>query len=290
MTAVGKILVFLNLVFSLVVGGLVVFAYVALTHRGAEIKKLQNQVTVANTSAQTYQAEAIKAKEEAAADVAKIRAELQSAQQGLKTADTTIAQLRRDLTSLQAKSNQQNALATKYTTEVDKRQDDVSQLHEELRKEKQINTALVRKNADLTDQATVAQIERRAVQDQNNRLEKQLQQMAKDNARMRANGTSATLARAGGKNPPPENVEGLVKVTDPSSNLMTITIGSDAGLAKGHTLELFRLNPDSPTQSKYLGTVRILEADAKQAVVQPVGRLSDKPQAGDRVASRILGS
>jgi len=91
-----------------------------------------------------------------------------------------------------------------------------------------------------------------------------------------------------GKNPPAEDVEGLVKSVD-VSGLMTISIGSDAGLAKGHTLELFRLNPSSPSQSKYLGTVRILETQASQSVAQPVGGLSGPPQRGDRVASRLWG-
>jgi hypothetical protein len=89
------------------------------------------------------------------------------------------------------------------------------------------------------------------------------------------------------RNPPPENIEGAVKQVDPSGS-MTISIGSDAGLAKGQTLELFRLNPAAPTQSKYLGTVRILEVGPKEAVAQPVGRLAAPPKMGDKVASRIL--
>jgi hypothetical protein len=71
--------------------------------------------------------------------------------------------------------------------------------------------------------------------------------------------------------------------------LIKISIGSDAGLTKGHTLEVFRLSAVA-TQSKYLGTVRILEVTPNEAVAQPVKPLSDKPIAGDRVASRILGS
>jgi hypothetical protein len=59
-------------------------------------------------------------------------------------------------------------------------------------------------------------------------------------------------------------------------------------LAKGHTLELFRLS-SVPSQSKYLGRVRILEVTPHEAVAQPLGRLTDRPQAGDHVASRILG-
>jgi hypothetical protein len=90
------------------------------------------------------------------------------------------------------------------------------------------------------------------------------------------------------RNPPSENVEGVVKRVEESSGLMTISIGSDAGLAKGHTLELFRL-AEEPRQSKYLGTVRILEVSAKESVAQPVGRLADKPKVGDHVASQLRG-
>lgn len=86
-----------------------------------------------------------------------------------------------------------------------------------------------------------------------------------------------------GKNPPAKGVDGVVESVD-ASGLMTISIGSDAGLAKGHTLELFRVNP-----SKYLGTIRILEAGTKESIAQGVGGFADTPKIGDRVASHILG-
>jgi hypothetical protein len=288
MTTVGKILVFLNLIFSLVVGGFVAFAYVARTNWVAEFKKLEAANQVLTADARTYQSELQKATQDADARVAKKDAELKSAQQDLDAANRVVAQVRDELGKMNSRNQHETALSTISNTEVQKRQEDVSQLRDTLRKERDTNNALSKVNAELKDQATVAQIERRSVQDQNNRLEKQVQQMARDMARQRANGGASTMARAGGKNPPSENVEGLVKNTD-SSGLMTLTIGSDAGLSKGHTLELFRLNPTSPSQSKYLGTVRILEAEAHQAVAQPVGRLLSPPQRGDRVASRILG-
>lgn len=90
------------------------------------------------------------------------------------------------------------------------------------------------------------------------------------------------------KNPPAENVEGVVKKVD-VSGLMTISIGSDAGLQKGHTLDLFRL-AEKASESKYLGTVRVLEVKAKEAVVKPVQGLAGPPQPGDRVGSRVLGN
>jgi hypothetical protein len=90
------------------------------------------------------------------------------------------------------------------------------------------------------------------------------------------------------RNPPPENVQGVIKQVD-SSGLMTISIGSDAGLSKGHTLEVFRFTGSGPSQSKYLGTIRILEVKAKEAVAKPVGRMASPPYVNDQVASRLIG-
>jgi hypothetical protein len=93
-----------------------------------------------------------------------------------------------------------------------------------------------------------------------------------------------TGARAGR-----ESVEGLVKAVDEKSGLLTITIGSDAGLAKGDTLEVFRIVP-TPGKPKYLGKVSVIEVTASEAVAKPQGRLAVPPMAGDRVADRILGN
>jgi multidrug efflux pump subunit AcrA (membrane-fusion protein) len=287
MTAVGKILVWLNLVFSLVVGGFVVFAYVARTQWVAQYNSARDKLSVAEANVTTYRSETEKVKQEAQSRLDKVQAELKSAQEETRVAQAQIVQLNDDLTKLRNNSRQESALSTKFGSEVEKRQNDVGTLREALRKEQEVNNNLVKEKADLQNRETVAQIERRSVQEQNTRLVKQLEDMAKDMARMRANGGSRTVAGGSGKNPPPDNVEGLVKDTD-ASGLMTLTIGSDSGLTKGHTLELFRIGT-SPSQSKYLGTVRILEAEAKQSVAQPTGRLTAPPQRGDHVASRILG-
>jgi hypothetical protein len=86
------------------------------------------------------------------------------------------------------------------------------------------------------------------------------------------------------KNPPAGNVEGTVTRVD-DSGLVTISIGSDAGLDKGHTLEVYRLNP-----AKYLGTVRVLSVMPHEAVARPVNRLPSPVQQGDRVANKIQGN
>jgi hypothetical protein len=89
-----------------------------------------------------------------------------------------------------------------------------------------------------------------------------------------------------GSNPPAEYVEGVVTKVDAQGGLVTLSIGSDAGLAKGNTLELFRL---LKTARKYLGTVRVLSVTPHEAVAQPASRLLAPAQVGDPVASRLLG-
>src|SRR5262249_28416957 len=92
-------------------------------------------------------------------------------------------------------------------------------------------------------------------------------------------------AGAGAKNPPPEQVEGLIKGVD-GEGLVKVSLGSDAGLTKGHTLEVFRLKP----KPAYVGTVRILEVTATEAVGRSVGRMRTPPQEGDHVISTLRGS
>jgi hypothetical protein len=289
MTAVGKILVFLNLVFSLVVGAFVIMMYLARTHWVDEYKKLGDQVKVLAASEQTYRNEAIKAQQEADAKVAKATADLKRIQADLETQIADNNQMRESLTKANQKSTGDQALASLAGSEVAKRQNDVTQLRETLKKETEVNSTLVKKNNELIEQATAANIEKQAALALSKKMEEQVQQMARDMERLRTSGgRGTTTVRDNRRNPPAESVEGLIKATD-SSGLMTISIGSDAGLTRGQTLEVFRLST-IPSQSKYLGTIRILEATPTQAVAQPVGRMAATPQVGDKVASRILGS
>ena len=289
MTAVGKILVFLNLVFSLVVGAFVIMMYLARTHWVDEYKKVGDQVKVLAASEQTYRSEAIKAEQDAAAKIARAQADLKKVQADLEAQVAENNQMRERLAKAEQQRTGDLALSSLATSEVQKRQADVSQVREALKMADEVNTALVKKNNELLEQATAANIEKQAALALAKKMEDQVQQMARDMERMRISGGRGTATvRDNRRNPPAESVEGLIKATD-SSGLMTISIGSDAGLTRGQTLEVFRLS-SIPSQSKYLGTIRILEATPTQAVAQPVGRMAAPPQVGDRVASRILGS
>jgi hypothetical protein len=81
---------------------------------------------------------------------------------------------------------------------------------------------------------------------------------------------------------PPGKVEGRVTIVD-EEGLVAVNVGADDGLEKGHTLEVFRLEPPI-----YLGTIRIIETKPKEAVGKMVRKPNEPVKVGDVVANKIF--
>jgi len=79
-------------------------------------------------------------------------------------------------------------------------------------------------------------------------------------------------------------MHGYIKAADAISGMVTINLGSDAGLNRGNTLEVYRLAP----ARTYLGLVRILDVRPNEAVGKFVLRFGTVA-VGDEAASDILG-
>jgi hypothetical protein len=304
MTAVGKILVFVNLVVSVLVGALVTMIYTARTHWVDEYNKLESRYRIAVASEETYKREAGRLQNDIGQKVEKAAADLKmdvptfldqitsrhkALMTDLGTQRAELDRLRKQLANTETVATKSEAVTKAGQEEIKQRQADFEKLKATLLAQSEANTQLVRDANKLREDKVAADIQLRSMTDRAGRLEAQLQETTKELVRLKASGGATTTRLASGKNPPPEYVDGLVQNSDPASGLVTITIGSDAGLAKGQTLEVFRLS-SLPHQSKYLGTIRILEVTATKAVGQPTGRMAAPPQAGDRVASSIMGN
>jgi hypothetical protein len=74
------------------------------------------------------------------------------------------------------------------------------------------------------------------------------------------------------------------KILAVNDNLVEISVGSDAGLMVGHTLDVFRLTP----KSKYIGMIRIVRVEKTKAVGQLLGKATASLQLGDEVASKLI--
>jgi hypothetical protein len=286
MTIVGKILVFVNLLFSLVVGWFAVMSYAARTHWVDAFNKQQAVAQVADANARQYLQEKLKAE----ADVAEWQKKLGDQEKVLKA---EVKRAKDETTAARAEADTQKGLAAtadaqakQAQADAGRRQLEVATLEKNLRAEIDRAHALVDTANKSREKQVASEIEAESHRARAEQLQKELARAETQLADIRKSGGGQGSRTLAADNPPPENVEGLVKTAD-ASGLLRLTIGSDAGLAKGHTLVVYRINPSAPLQSKYLGRVRVLDVNAHEAVAQPVGRMLDKPQAGDRVASRI---
>lgn len=88
-----------------------------------------------------------------------------------------------------------------------------------------------------------------------------------------------------GLNPPAVAVNG--KIEKVVGDLVQINLGADHGLAKAHTLDVYRLQPEA----KYLGMIRIVEASATTAIgryTSPMGKpAGGMLKVGDNVTSKL---
>lgn len=308
MTAVGKILVFLNLVFSMVVGGFAVVDYAARTHWKDGFEKVKAQNDVLRAAADAYKRDADSLAKEKADLFAKLEAQrvnwdpagkddkdtafrvgeraiavLNDRARTIEELKTQIDTLRKQLAEEKGKNVNYLAMERAYKTDAERRVADTNILREALKKEQAKSFDLVKEANQARDEMVAAQIAAKTLKDRNTQLESQVQELARNLAQAKATLGASSGMLAKGVNPPPENVEGLVRRAE--GNLVTISLGSDAGLAKGQTMEVFRLGANA----RYIGRIRLVEVEAKQAVGQLTGRATSPIQVGDRVASRILG-
>jgi hypothetical protein len=286
MTVLGKTLAVLNLVLSVAVAGFIIVSYAARTNWHEAWKLQADQTKAAQANAKTYQEEVIalkgKVEETKTALVAKqtetdeIRkqatADVQKAQAEASNKEQTVQKLQANQTSL--------------TAEIQRRQIELDSVKELLGKRDTRITQMEKEVQQARDAATENLIARKAMEERNGRLLTQLEQMAQEKQKADSTGASRVAAAPGApkRTVPREDVEGLVTQTDPDGYL-TLSIGSDHGLSKGNTLEVYRLKPDP----KYLGTIEILQVQTDKAVAKPISRPNGVIQRGDLVSSNILG-
>ena len=285
MTVLGKILAVLNLVLSLAVGALIVVTFVARTNWHAAYENMKKQADVSKADATAFREEMEKAKgEKAKSDDQLVKLKLTSDKEK-QALNAQINGLGDKLKQAGEENSKQVAAQSAAAEELKRRTKEAEYLKAlvaardtQLSKwQKQVN--------DMRAAMVEAKINYNAEHERNERLLQENERIAKDNQRIRQVGMSTSLrAEAPRRNPPAEDIAGRVTRTDPSNGLVTVSVGSDAGLSKGNTLEVYRLKP-TPF---YLGTVQILDVRPNEAVGRPVDRTRGTIEVGDEVSSNIL--
>jgi hypothetical protein len=286
MTVLGKILAILNLVLSLAVGAFIVMTYVARTNWHAAYVSMQNQVKVSQADAQAFK----KDMEQVRGEKAQLQEQLDKQKAAADKEQQMLTAQINDLGEKLKRTGEENAkhvsAQSSAGAELQRREKEVEYLHKLMADR---DAQLTKKDAQVTQMRAAmveAQINFNAEHERNERLLQENERLSKDNRQIRQVSTSTSLrSEAPKKNPPPEDIEGSVKAYDSRSGFLTLNVGSDAGLARGNTLEIFRTLPEPA----YLGMIQIMQVRPNEAVAKAVERLRSAPQAGDRVSSNILG-
>jgi len=285
MTAVGKIFVIVNLLFSLVVAGFIVVVYARSTNWQAAAKKWSDQYAVVEASRKATEDQMQQMRLTADADREKVKDQLKTKDQEIAAAKADKEEKAKELEQFKIPDNKKDASSEALKNELEKRKAEVAQLEGQVKaKDDQIVKLIETKNTG-NDLRVAAEIKANSFQGKAERLELRLRETETEIVKLKRAGGGAAggVALAPTANPPPMNVEGVITETTPRGDLVRISIGSDAGLVKGHTLDVFRLKPTP----QYLGQIRLTDVRAAEAVGQPVDRLKSPVQKGDLVANDV---
>src|SRR5262249_55698727 len=280
MTTLGKILASLNLVLSLAVGAFIVMTYVSRTNWEEAYNKQLKAAQAAQSTVDAYHEEANKARNDLKLPEQNWMCEKTVLVTQQKNDAAAIEKLNNALKAETDKAGQFQVAQANAAAELERRQKEVELLrqlrtdHEN--KIKQMEGMV----QELRNSATESLLAAHSEQDRNIRLVAENERLTKELQKAIQSASGAGAGAGPAKNPPPDGIQGIVKATDPSG-YVTLSIGSDAGLVKGNTLEVFRLKPD-PT---YLGTIEILAVRPHEAVGKPLTRPRGLIQVGDRVSS-----
>jgi hypothetical protein len=276
MTALGKILVFVNLMFSLLTVGLITMVFIARTNWRAGFDNVTAQLTKARD------------------DLGTERESKQLVLDELKRRDT-VARKESERFEGEIKGLKDQFAAEQTQRRTAEGERDAAKAINETTKEE--NRRLVAEQQNLQGQLTKRDAEivnlkrdilafrddavkfRLAYESARARSETLLAQLTDAMRQVR---TMQASGAAGGAGRP--SVLGEVVQVDTANGLATVSVGSDHGVDKGTSLEIFRLAPDP----QYLGTLEIISATPKQAVGRFKLVSTRTPlRVGDEVASRL---
>jgi hypothetical protein len=284
MTILGKILVIVNLVFSLIMGGLIVTVFVTRTNWRDGYEKLRKRYDVAEANARIYAEEAKEAKNTAEGEVKKVRADLESTSRQLEVAQKEKADQAAEFKALEQRIGLANANIKSLTEEINRRKQEIDNLQTVAADKDKKLADLEQQSKQFRDAAITSEIQAKTEHERNLNLLQQNAEYVKELERRPAGGAYASSSTSA-KRPPQEDVQGVVTETDPKAGLVTVSIGSDAGVAKGNTLEVYRFKP----RAEYVGTITVIDVNFHESVARPVMPLRAGPvQKGDIVASRIM--
>jgi lambda repressor-like predicted transcriptional regulator len=280
MTALGKTLVFFNLLFSLVIGGLIVTVYVTRTNWKNGYEEALKQRDAAISSRTALDKQRTDEAQKFNATIKQLQGELDVTTRNLNEKTTELANLNTQLSSFKAISSTEKTNAQTATIEIGKLHNERDQMASQMTERNQIILNLEKEHVTLRNRAVSAEIARNATQERLDKLMISYEQMVAQINDLRSRGIVAGPAQ--GSRSAPVEVRG--KVLGTADDLATISLGSDHGLQTGNLLQVYRMSP-APT---WVGTLQVIKTEPHYALGKftPNGR--NVIRKDDTVDSKIL--
>jgi hypothetical protein len=286
MTILGKILVIVNLVFSLITGALIVTVFATRTNWKDAYDVLKKRFDVAEANARTYQSEIDTIRTSAGTEVKVARNQAAAAEASEKQAASHADDLLTQSKQLQDRLKLASANIESATEELNRRKAEIDKLREITADKEKKMSDLEELNTQYRNQMIEAQLHAAQEHERNVDLLNENVRLTKDVEKNKTLAGSVSGPSGAARRPPQDDVQGQVLDTD-RSGFVTVSIGSDQGLTRGNTLEVYRTQP----KPEYVGMITIVDTRFKESVARPVQPLRAGPiQKGDIVASRIIAA
>jgi hypothetical protein len=277
MNTMGKILVFFNLIFALIIGGFLAFDFAVRTNYKKALDDANGELSISRQNTTTLQEtkrEAVAKLQDSLAKVDNLEKELDRQK---KKAVKDLEEARKDAQSAKQETDTQNTVAMMHVGELERLRAEAKSLSKVLSERDKTIVDLNNEKSKALDNLQQAINEQQAAIQRSESLLDRNRELEKKLATTQVTGNGAAAPQAGKDmnqpNPPPAYVRGKVEKVSPDDPAVAqIDVGSDAGLAVNQTLDAYRLGAGRG----YLGLFRILRVSDHKAL----GRLQ-QPRTGE---------
>lgn len=281
MTALGKTLVFFNLLFALITGWMMTVVYVTRTNW----KKGQDEAVAETKSAfamlRQEQDAAKQRKSEFEAAVQKLNSAIEAEKRLVAEQTARAGNEEKKRQDAEANSAKYLAASQGSTTEIVRLQRERNQMYEQLKVLNETIAKVNKDNADLTTKETYSRLRADSLERERSDLQERFNTASARLEELRAR-VGPSVAGAQPNPPRAPSISTAGKVTGVADTLASFSLGSDNGLVVGHILQVYRTN-------EYLGTLTVsrLEPHAGVGAFEPAGR-GKKVKIGDSVDTKII--
>lgn len=285
MSTVGKVLVVMQIAFSVLLMGFAGGVYSVQTNWKIKAKAAEDKLTKSEAEVRKAKADAKNIQDKAVATEKMLKDAADRAQGTADAEKAQITQIQRQLTQTRTELENIRAEAKIAGDEARSRRDEslnMRKINDELHRTRDEQITLAHQYAD---KIVNLEQQNKAMTEKHNKL---LADYAILQKFIRIKGFDSDPREVAGLAEPAPIVYGLVLNTRNGgrngAELVEISLGSDAGLAKGHELFVYR----SDGKGKYLGKIRLDYVDYKTAVGVVIQTTKNgQIQVGDNVTTKL---